>query len=80
MGLNFENGKQTKLLILIMLIPRFIRHLCLHEQGESFSEVTSTLDSIARGVGLIIVDLTESDCIAKLTVAKNLHISLLQGR
>jgi hypothetical protein len=58
-----------------MLISHFRRHLSLHEQGESCSEVTSdvlgrTWDSIARGVGLIVVDLTKSDCIATLTVAK----------
>jgi hypothetical protein len=58
-----------------MLISRFRSHLSLHEQGGSFSEVTSdvlgrTWDGIARGVELITVDLTKSDCITTLTVAK----------
>jgi len=68
-----------------MLISRFRRHLSLHEHGQSFGEVTSdvlgrTWDSIARGVGLITVDLTKSDCITTLTMAKNLHITPLKVR
>jgi hypothetical protein len=58
-----------------MLISRFRRHLSLHKQGESLSEVTSdvlgrTWDGIAREVELITVDLTKSDCLSGLTVAK----------
>jgi hypothetical protein len=47
----------------------------LYKQGESLSEVISdvlgrTWDGIGRGVELITVDLTKSDCLSTLPMAK----------